>query len=1051
MEKKFKLKLADDRVIGPFKKDQIEILFKKDVLKGNELCQEFPLGEWRGINHTFNFLKIEKEEGFKEENNQVEYSFQSEEKEIDSTEVFTEFIFSHNNADVPAESPDDNINKMTIDEEFDTSLDKTVIKDESFQKEIEKTFLIKKEIKEESTEKGLKVCTDDPIKKEKEKEKINYDDITQEIDINEIFPEINEELDLNEKSFETKISEEIQEEYEEDYEEEYEEKVSEEELKKEHVKKIVKVGFGIVIIFLILSELFVEEEKKTIETPISVKRPLINFPFQKEFEEPKKSKEFFAKGIESYRKGFYLNKISAANFFNLSVSHKFKNNPAFGNLVMTYAEILPNCKNPKMEGNTLFKLIKLGRNKLFNDVNMVIGTALFYSFFKKKITALNTVENYLRVGKPSLKLLGLYLHLLVKTGKLEKAAKAYKKLLPAKKNWGAEIFLYASEYFDLNQDFKSGEKVLDEGIKKFTSHVSLRLSILKYYLRNKSINYFEKTLGFIRKRDAEHSPVYYASFLENMGLRAILRGNQQKVKAKKDFYFKKSAIYFNKALKIKESPSLRSKLARLAVSGEDVVKELIIKSKIYDFMARSEEAMKKKKWGEALTLGVKAVDLSESFIPPHLLLAKIQIKRGYHASGITRLEDLKELHPKDLKVNHALINAYINSYKLDKAKNELDVLLNKREFQNFVKASEYPALLANYYLKKGDIQSAIKNLNESIKREPLNDENIFKLAKIYLGLRKYPRVRINLSKAIELDPLNVDYKVAWAKILYELESSDLAIGYLRDLLKEHPDDPKILADIAIYYYKSGQLNEFEDQKQKIENMAQADPSFYVFLIKSAEIEEKPEDVIHYANQLLKIYPGNLEIRMLLAELYFKRKEYKKSLNEFKELKEWLPSYPKVNYFLAKGFLAAGNLKKASDYAKEEAELNPSSEYGFVIAGEIFNSEREKTRDRTKILQLARKAIKSFEKAIRLNPRSVEALIGLGKLKLGQGKNNEAVDLFKRANKEDLSFADVYKLLGEAYTARGELGFAIESYKSYLEVNKLAPDKEQIQEMIRKLK
>jgi tetratricopeptide (TPR) repeat protein len=682
---------------------------------------------------------------------------------------------------------------------------------------------------------------------------------------------------------------------------------------------------------------------------------------------------------------------------------------------------------------------------------MVIGTALFYSFFKKKITALNTIENYLRVGKPSLKLLGLYLHILVKTGKLEKAANAYNKLLPAKKNWGIEIFLYASEYFDLNQDFKAGEKVLSEGIQKFPSHVSLRLSILKYYLRNKRINSFEKTLGFVRKRDAEKSPVYYASFLENMGLRAILRGNEHKVKAKKDFYFKKSAIYFNKALKIKESPSLRSKLARLAVGGEDIVKELIIKSKIYDFMKRSEEAMKKKKWGEALTLGVKAVDLSESFIPPHLLLAKIQIKRGYHASGITRLEDLKELHSKDLKVNHALIDAYINSYKLDKAKSELDVLLNKREFQEFVNASEYPALLANYYLKKGDIQSAIKNLNESIKREPLNDENIFKLAKIYLSLRKYPRARINLSKAIELDPLNVDYKVVWAKILYELESSDLAIGYLRDLLKEHPDDPKILADIAIYYYKSGQLNEFEDQKQKIEKMAQADPSFYVFLIKSAQIEEKPEDVIRYANQLLKIYPGNLEIRMLLAELYFKRKEYKRSLKEFKELKEWLPSYPKVNYFLAKGFLAAGNFKKASDYAKEESELNPSSEYGFVIAGEIFNFEREKTRDRTKILQLARKSIKSFEKAIRLNPKSVEALIGLGKLKLGQGKNNEAVDLFKRANKEDLSNAAVYKLLGEAYTARGELGFAIESYKSYLEVNKLASDKEQIQEMIKKLK
>ena len=104
-----------------------------------------------------------------------------------------------------------------------------------------------------------------------------------------------------------------------------------------------------------------------------------------------------------------------------------------------------------------------------------------------------------------------------------------------------------------------------------------------------------------------------------------------------------------------------------------------------------------------------------------------------------------------------------------------------------------------------------------------------------------------------------------------------------------------------------------------------------------------------------------------------------------------------------------------------------------------------------MLELAQKSIKSFEKAVRINSKSVEALIGLGQIKMGQGKYNEAVDLFKRANNEDLSNADVYKLLGEAYTARGELGFAIDSYKNYLEVNKLAPDKQQIQELIKKLK
>ena len=57
MEKKFRLKLENDRIIGPFKKDQIKALFNKEFLKGNELCQEFPIGDWENINKTFEFSK----------------------------------------------------------------------------------------------------------------------------------------------------------------------------------------------------------------------------------------------------------------------------------------------------------------------------------------------------------------------------------------------------------------------------------------------------------------------------------------------------------------------------------------------------------------------------------------------------------------------------------------------------------------------------------------------------------------------------------------------------------------------------------------------------------------------------------------------------------------------------------------------------------------------------------------------------------------------------------------------------------------------------------
>ena len=391
MEKKFRLKLENDRIIGPFKKDQIETLFNKDFLKGHELCQEFPIGDWKNIDKTFDFFAVKNEEA-------LDNSKPSTSQQLESTEIFSEFDFSNNEAKAaPKEDPveDNKSNQKVVNSGYSDS-------------EVDKTRLLKKETKID--EKNYESSKKD-INEEKY-DLIDYDEKTQEIHISDIFNEVNQEIQNNENDFQKEIENENKSLFED---EDFEEEEPEKKLKTSGSKKI-KIVVGIIIGFYVLSEYFVEEKKKTIETPISIKRPVIVFPFQKEFENNKKSKELFAKGIESYRKGHYLNKISASNYFNLSVSHKFRDNPALSYLVMCYAEILENSKDPKKAGNSLFKLIKLGRNKLFNDVKMVIGTAIFYETFGKNLTALNTIENYLRVGKPSLKLLGLYLHLLVKTG-----------------------------------------------------------------------------------------------------------------------------------------------------------------------------------------------------------------------------------------------------------------------------------------------------------------------------------------------------------------------------------------------------------------------------------------------------------------------------------------------------------------------------------------------------------------------------------------------------------------------------------------------------------
>ena len=119
-------------------------------------------------------------------------------------------------------------------------------------------------------------------------------------------------------------------------------------------------------------------------------------------------------------------------------------------------------------------------------------------------------------------------------------------------------------------------------------------------------------------------------------------------------------------------------------------------------MKQSKKAMKEKKWSDALTLGVKAVDLSESFIPPHLLLAEIQIKRGYHKSAIKRIrnsEVKKQRNRYQHKTARTAMKKFFEISKKKEAEKELPLLvsmIDKLAKNNIIHDNKAANLKANF-------------------------------------------------------------------------------------------------------------------------------------------------------------------------------------------------------------------------------------------------------------------------------------------------------------------------------------------------------------------
>jgi hypothetical protein len=160
----------------------------------------------------------------------------------------------------------------------------------------------------------------------------------------------------------------------------------------------------------------------------------VRFPVLEEYSDHQKSKEFFDQALQELPKENYISKVNAANHLRKSLSFKFKENKAISYLINIYSKLLKDVKNPQKSGDVILMLMAITKNRSLTDNQIVEGSARFYHYNNKSLTGLNIIENFLRIEKPSLELMVLYLDILLQVGHLEKAKNLLISLLRFLKN-----------------------------------------------------------------------------------------------------------------------------------------------------------------------------------------------------------------------------------------------------------------------------------------------------------------------------------------------------------------------------------------------------------------------------------------------------------------------------------------------------------------------------------------------------------------------------------------------------------------------------------------
>ena len=1044
---KYRIRLNNGRVIGPFVISQLFELKAKGHIRGNEEAQFFPMGSWEPISRFdfYNDLMDEnkttvhssevKEETFvidlaklKEKINENELEKINDGPVIQ--QELTETVRISQKSKVIETVPEvpDHVSKLMLEieeeievEKENTAADKTLINPVA-QQELEKmrrqqklqeekrAAQEKERIKAEEDEAknlALVIKKEDAVDRSEETQVIRLDLESHSL----IAVAENHEIEIEEEFKQRKLKTKT--------EEENDDKVEEETSNKKN-----RLIFIVVIGLLLFAFLFPADDKPK-KPPFQHLAPQIVFPIPFDQADPKKSEAEFNRGIEYFKLGTYPSLVKAGLNFKASYENNLSNSKALNFLVRVYAEELKHSKNKLADAHTLFNIIQSKKPFLIQDSNGVIGLNLFYMTINKPEAAADVVEKYLKL-KPSeiiQDLFAVYLKTLIKLGKVDLAKQFFQALekAPDKNRYSYEAL---AAYSLLNQESDKALEYISDGLKRNPQYVPFYLQKAELLLKQKKYQEVIPLLKTAEEKLLDYNDLNRAKFFELTGLLLAVEGKVEN-----------ATLFLTKSLKIEDSDELRMKLADLSTTDGKLVKtdNLISESKARKYLIQAKDFYNKRNYELALSSAARATEAYSGHIPSELFLAKVQLSLGLAEQGLKTLEKLVAKYPEDKEINLDLINAYIETYKFNDARNRISIVSGT----DIKETWEYASINARLFLKMGDSLQAMSWLKTSISMNPLNDEDIFILANMLLKRGNFDAGKSLLNKAMDLDPVNPDYRIAFANMIYETQDDQAAIGYLLNLLDEFGENPKILSEIATFYYRAGRMKDFQDYKVRIEKLPFRDKTLYKFLIKAALMDERYSEIPGYVEKLISIEPGELEEMMTAGKVLFEEGKLVEAAKWFKRIQDKLNSYPRVLYYIAKIKFLSNDLKGAMEEIQRDIKENGENDNSLVFMAQVLVEQGE-------LLE----AENTYKRAQKINPKSYDAMVGLADLSTKRNNFDIALDLYMRALKQRSDEPHIHKKIGDVYRLLGQGTLAIESYKMYLEMNPDASDKNQIEAYIK---
>lgn len=311
--------------------------------------------------------------------------------------------------------------------------------------------------------------------------------------------------------------------------------------------------------------------------------------------------------------------------------------------------------------------------------------------------------------------------------------------------------------------------------------------------------------------------------------------------------------------------------------------------------------------------------------------------------------------------------------------------------------------------------------------------------------------------ALQMDPTNIDARANLGVISYMQRNYADAADDLREVLKQDPTLWKMEALLGLCEKRLGHFpaarTALEDAfphlaepKLKIQTgLELAELDYQVGeLGRSADVintlwqlDPKNVDVLYSAyrtysdlagsalNAIALSAPDGDRMHLIIAEHLINEGDRDGAIVEYKKVLQLAPQLPGAHFELGEALLQKSKTlrerQEAEEAFKAELAINPGNVSAECRLGDLYLSAGAMDLDA---------AHKSYARALELQPGSSDAQLGMAKVLIRMGKNQEALDHLREATRLDPVGSSAHYLLAQTYRRLGQTAEADQEIKVF---------------------